>query len=366
MGMNKLSCLNASCIASNQIRGASQNHVRVRFRSKSMTSGSIAETRDRRNAIHQDLIPAGKRDATMRRLLAAFKDGLPVSQRVESTLGGAIEYLLDHPGSMVRPRIVHRLASAYGIKEQAATDLATALEYFHTASLVFDDLPCMDNATMRRGASCVHVEYGEASAILAALALINRAYALAWRAIASCPPSHQKDAQVYLEQHLGTEGLLNGQSLDLNYFKLPHTVYSTERVAQGKTVSLISLTLVLPAMAGGATPRELQLLHRISSCWGLSYQIVDDLKDVLESSASSGKTAARDEFLGRPNMVLAIGVGGAMNRLLRLLHLGDWSLRMLIKIRPSLSFLGDFRATLKDELDRVIEGTGAIPIDKKR
>jgi len=121
-----------------------------------------------------------------------------------------------------------------------------------------------------------------------------------------------------------------------------------------------------PRVRARATPRELQLLHRISTSWGLSYQIVDDLKDVLESSSTSGKTAARDEYLGRPNMALAIGVGGAMNRLLRLLHLGDWNLKMLIKIRPSLSFLGEFRASLKDELDRVIEGSGAIPIDKKR
>jgi geranylgeranyl diphosphate synthase type II len=331
-----------------------------------MRPAGIADFRDWRNSIRQDLIPAGRRDATMKRLLAAFKDSLPLAQTVDSTLGNAVQYLLAHPGSMVRPRIVSKLAAAYGIQEQAATDLAIALEYFHTASLVFDDLPCMDNATMRRGEACVHIVYGESSAILAALALINRAYALAWRAISSCSPDFQRSAQAYLEQHLGTEGLLNGQSLDLNYSRLPHTVDSTERVAQGKTVSLISLTLVLPAMAGGASPRELQLLHRISTSWGLSYQIVDDLKDVLETSSISGKTAARDESLGRPNMVLAVGVGGAMNRLLRLLHLGDASLKMLIRIRPSLSFLGEFRATLKDELDRVIEGAGAIPIDKRR
>jgi len=231
-----------------------------------MTSGSTAEIRDRRNSIHQDLIPAGRRDATTRRLLSAFKEGLATSGQVEPTLGNAVEHLLSHAGSMVRPRIVYKLASAYGIEERAATDLATALEYFHTASLVFDDLPCMDNATMRRGAACVHIEFGESSAILAALALINRAYALAWRALASCPAEYQQSAQAYLEQHLGTEGLLNGQSLDLNYFRLPHTLDTTERVAQGKTVSLISLTLVLPAIAGGATPRERQLLDRISTC----------------------------------------------------------------------------------------------------
>lgn len=322
--------------------------------------------RDRSYPIRHDLIPAGKPDEIMARLLAAFGEGLSISPNVEPTLGGALRYLLTHAGSMVRPRIIYRLASAYGIAEEPSTEFAIALEYFHTASLVFDDLPCMDNATMRRGASCVHIAFGESAAILAALALINRAYALAWRAVGACAPERRGPAAAYLERHLGIQGLLNGQSLDLNFSKLPHTVDSTERVAQGKTVSLISLTLVLPAMAGGATQRELQLLHRISTCWGLSYQIVDDLKDVLESSSKSGKTAARDEYLDRPNMALAIGVDGAVDRLLRLIHAGDRSLEMLIQLRPRLAFLREFRGTLKDELNRIIEGAGAIPIDRTR
>ncbi len=331
-----------------------------------MARGTAVNIRDWRNPIHQELIPEGRQDATMAQLLAAFGERLHISPQVEPTLSDSLRYLLAHAGSMVRPRIVYRLASAYGIGEEPATDLAIALEYFHTASLVFDDLPCMDNASMRRGAPCVHVAFGESAAILAALALINRAYALAWRAIASCDAAFREPAQSYLEQHLGTQGLLNGQSLDLNYSRLPHTLDSAERVAQGKTVSLISLTLVLPALAGGATRREVQLLHRISTYWGLSYQIVDDLKDILESSSTSGKTAARDLHLGRPNMALAIGVGGSVNRLLRLLHAGDRNLEMLVKLRPRLSFLREFRGTLKDELNRVIAGAGAIPIDKKR
>lgn len=331
-----------------------------------MTSGRVVEIRDWRSSIHQDLIPAGTHDATMAHLLEAFGQRLQISPKIEPTLGGALRYLLANPGSMVRPRIIYRVACSYGVNDQAATDLAIALEYFHTASLIFDDLPCMDNASMRRGVPCVHIEFGESTAILAALALINRAYALAWRTFASCRVQLREPALNYLERHLGIEGLLNGQSLDLNYSRLPHTLETTERVAEGKTVSLISLTLVLPAMAGGATARELQLLHRISTFWGLSYQIVDDLKDVFESSSTSGKTAARDESLDRPNMALAIGVGGSVNRLLRLLYLGDRNLKMLIEIRPSLSFLREFRATLKDELNRIIEGTGAIPIDKGR
>ncbi len=331
-----------------------------------MARATAVDIREWRIPIHQDLIPEGRQDAAMAQLLAAFGERLHISSQVESTLGGALRYLLAHAGSMVRPRIVYRLASVYGIDEEPATDLAIALEYFHTASLVFDDLPCMDNASMRRGVPCVHLAFGESAAILAALALINRAYGLVWRAIASCDPAFREPALTYMEQHLGTQGLLNGQSLDLNFSNLPHTLDSTERVAQGKTVSLISLTLVLPALAGGATRRELQLLHRISTCWGLSYQIVDDLKDILESPATSGKTAARDLHLGRPNRALAIGVSGSVNRLLRLLHAGDRSLEMLVKVRPKLSFLREFRGTLKDELNRVIDGAGAIPIDKKR
>lgn len=302
----------------------------------------------------------------MARLMAALRERLDIAPQVEPTLGGALRHLLKHAGGMVRPRIVYRLAGAYGIKDEAATDLAIALEYFHTASLVFDDLPCMDNATMRRGAPCAHIAYGESAAILAALALINRAYAMAWRAIGSCAPEFRQPALAYLEQHLGIQGLLNGQSLDLNYAKLPRTLDTTERVARSKTVSLISLSLVLPAMSGGASARELQLLGRISTCWGMSYQIVDDLKDVLESCSTSGKTTARDESLARPNMALAIGIGGAIKRLRRLMRAGDRSLEMLLRLRPGLSFLSEFRGTLEDELKRVIEGTGAIPIDRKR
>ena len=78
----------------------------------------------------------------------------------------------------------------------------------------------------------------------------------------------QRKSLAYIEQRLGVEGLLNGQSLDLHYSTLPHTRETTERIARGKTVSLIRLTLVLPAMLGGAPAREIQLLERIAALLG--------------------------------------------------------------------------------------------------
>lgn len=284
---------------------------------------------------------------------SAFGTSLPLPHALDSGFEDALHHVLDNPGNLIRPKLVYQMAMAYGMNAAYAQDLAVALEYFHTASLLFDDLPCMDNALERRGAPCTHLVYGEEGAILAALALINRAYALAWRAVASCPREKQQPALEYIEQRLGVSGLLNGQSLDLHYGMLPHTGDTTKRIAMGKTVSLIRLTLVLPAMLGGAGKRELQQIERVSICWGLGYQIVDDLKDVLQGAAQTGKTPARDAFLGRPNIAVAIGIPHAVRRLSRLIDLGDRVMHGLLIARPELEFLERLRGKLEQELERV-------------
>jgi len=329
-------------------------------------SQSVVDIREWRQSTGRQIVSIEDRDSILEQLHAAFRSYLPVPFNLEPTLHGALRYLLDHPGSMVRPQIVYRVATTCGVDRLAAIDLAVALEYFHTASLIFDDLPCMDNASMRRGAPCVHLSYGEPGAILAALALINRAYALVWQSVAGCPVATRRSALRYLERHLGVHGLLNGQSMDLNYQALPHTLAATERVAYGKTVSLIAVTLVLPAMVGGASGRDMQLLERISRYWGLAYQAVDDLKDVMQDPSAIGKTTAQDACLDRPNIVLTIGIPAAIQRLTRLLHAGDRALQSLLGNRNSFAFLREFRDTLQEELNRVIDSAGAMPIDRMR
>lgn len=293
----------------------------------------------------------------------SFPTYFPLSPQIEPHLRAALESVLSNPGSLIRPQIVANLFTAFDLPSAHATELGIALEYFHTASLLFDDLPCMDDATERRGASSTHVEFGEAGAILAALALINRAYALVWKSVAGCSASdssRQADALNYIERYLGVGGLLNGQSMDLNYAehnlggerRSDHAV--TEEIAMGKTVSLIRLTLVLPGILGGALPNELQLLDRIAVCWGLTYQIVDDLKDVLHTSEESGKTHSRDISLGRPNIALAIGITEAVRRLARLIAIGDRMLQRLVDLRPTVAFLQELRVQLDAEANELI------------
>jgi geranylgeranyl pyrophosphate synthase len=293
------------------------------------------------------------------RLRRAFSDSMPLPATLEPHLRDALVRVLQNPGSMVRPEIVLEVALGYGLPEGLATDMAIGLEYFHTASLLFDDLPAMDDAAERRGSPCVHIDFGDAGAMLAALALVNRAYALTWRAVAGARSSRHRRALEYVESHLGLDGLLNGQSLDLHFASVPHDQRRTERTAIGKTVSLIRLTLILPAMLGDASENELQLLERIALFWGLSYQIVDDLKDVLQSSRESGKTPLRDFVLGRPNLALTLGIGQAAERLQRLIGLGDRTLDRLVAMRPGVAFLRNLRGELGEEAAKLTEAVFA-------
>ncbi len=292
----------------------------------------------------------------------AFSTSLPLPAALDPNFENAIRHVLDNPGNLIRPKLVFQMATAYGLDLVPAQELAIALEYFHTASLLFDDLPCMDNALERRGVSCTHLEYGEEGAILTALALINRAYALTWRAIAGCPRANQARSMTFMERCLGVQGLLNGQSLDLHYSTMPRTLETTDQIARGKTVSLIRLTLTLPAMLGGASASELRQIERIAVFWGLGYQILDDLKDVLQSASETGKTSARDIVQDRPNIAAIIGVRGAVERLTRLIDLGDKVLLRILESRPELEFLDELRGELQEELGRVTRRSYALAV----
>jgi geranylgeranyl diphosphate synthase, type II len=296
--------------------------------------------------------------ASMRsRLRRAFQTRLPLPQGTEPHLGGALRDTLQHPGSMVRAELAYRIACSFGLSEERSQNLAIAIEYFHTASLLFDDLPSMDDAQLRRGVPCAHQVYGEGAAILAALALINRAYALIWKTAAGLPAEVQSAGLGYLERHLGIAGLLNGQSQDLHYSRLSEHQREPQFIAMGKTVSLIRLALVLPAIIGQAQPPEANLLDRLAIFWGLSYQTLDDLKDVLQGDDAHGKTASRDACLDRPNLALMIGVPESFDRIERLMNLGSRVIARLVHNRARLAFLRDVRVQFNKEIANLSEAS---------
>lgn len=267
---------------------------------------------------------------------AAYRGGFNV-RASSPRLRAALQETLDSPGNLTRLRLGLIAGHALQQPESATRAMAVAFEYFHTASLLFDDLPCMDDASDRRGRPCLHTRHGESSAVLAALAFINRAYALLWQALSSGRNDTRNAAIRHAEKCLGDAGVLDGQSLDLDFAASDGSPNAVARAAMGKTVALLRLTLVTPALHAGVSPRETILLDRLAVYWGLAYQIADDCGDL--SGFHSGKTSGRDALLGRPNFAIAAGAVGTVHQLGRLLTLIDMTLDRLVIIRGAWSAL---------------------------
>ena len=259
-----------------------------------------------------DRAPRLLEDGDRSRLLGAYRDSLPIAPGVETDLAAALRDLLAHPGSLARAQIAYGVAAERGSKESAIA-VAIAIEYFHSASLVFDDLPAMDDAGLRRGRPCPHRVWGEGIAILAALTLVNRAYELLWSVLSSLPRTRRDEAAALVATNLGLEGLVGGQARDLHFVSAgtPDRSAAIE-IAMGKTVSLIRLALVLPAIVAGVPRRTREWLAALASPWGMAYQILDDFRDELVSPADADKSVHRDEALGRPNQARLAGMDRAL------------------------------------------------------
>ncbi|MES2437547.1 MAG: polyprenyl synthetase family protein [Verrucomicrobiota bacterium] len=253
----------------------------------------------------------------------SFANGMGRMDRVEPRMAAALRDILARPGSMVRAVLAYLIGIEMGVPEQAARAMACGIEYLHTASLVFDDLPAMDDARTRRGAACVHVVHGEAVAMLAALAMINRAYAMIWQGIRQANPERRAAAGEWVDGRLGIGGVIGGQAYDLSGWRGEQSAAEVSEVAARKTGDLLRLTVVLPAIVGRGSAREIQVLDRLALLRGLAYQAADDLKDVLSREEDFGKTGGRDEALGRPNFVIAEGMPSALQRFRRLSDTGD-------------------------------------------
>lgn len=265
-----------------------------------------------------------RRAGCARTLMAgSFTNGMGRLEAGEPRLAAALRDLLARPGSLVRAVTAYLVGIEMGLTEEAARAIGCGIEYLHTASLVFDDLPAMDDARLRRGAACVHVIHGEAIAMLAALALINRAYALIWQGIRHASPQRRAEAGEWVDGRLGIGGVIGGQAYDLRGWRGEQSAAEVSEVAARKTGDLLRMVLVLPAIAGCGTRREIRRLDRLALLRGLAYQAADDLKDVISCGLDSGKTAGRDEALGRPNLVVAEGLSAALRRFRRLVDAGD-------------------------------------------
>lgn len=227
-------------------------------------------------------------------------------------LAEAIRYAVFPGGHRIRPRLCLSVARACGDDDPAAADAAAAaIELLHCASLVHDDLPCFDDAPMRRQKPSIHAAYGVPLAVLTGDALIVAAFETLARG-AACHPQRLAALVGLVARAVGSPaGIVAGQAWESEL-----TVGLTE-YQQAKTGALFAAATVAGAAAAGAPPLPWRLL---GECLGEAYQVADDLSDVACRQEEIGKPVGRDATLGRPNAAALLGIGGAMARLKHLVR----------------------------------------------
>ena len=288
--------------------------------------------------------------ASYARLCAALVENSPGLHATDARLRDTLALAAGNPGKLVRARLVLAAAAQHGLADGAAERLACSVEYFHLASLLVDDLPCMDDAFTRRGRPCAHRIHGEAATILGALALINRAYALAGFAFAAYPAETRLKAIACLDSCLGPSGLVGGQAADLSFAESDCSARTVLSVAARKTGSLFWLAVYFPALLASPAAGELRDLKALCIYWGLAYQAVDDLQDALSNAFETGKTTGRDRALNRPNIAHAIGVPATQIRAACLLRQAR---RVIVRLggrSPRWGYLDDFHREFVEPL----------------
>jgi geranylgeranyl diphosphate synthase, type II len=270
---------------------------------------------------------ASRRD----RVDAALDRFLPAVEGPTAPLIEAMRYSVFAGGKRLRPMLVLAASEAVGERRNAAEEAidlalpaACAIELIHTYSLVHDDLPAMDNDTMRRGRPTAHVVYGEGMAILSGDALLTEAFVLLAREPRRSGGSDGGDlgSRTLAALHeiavaAGALGMAGGQAIDLKAAlpgARPLDDGALHDMHARKTGALLRASAVAGAIMGGATAAELDAVAIYGRHIGLAFQIVDDILDVEGASAVLGKTAGKDAAAGKPTYPARYGLDESRRR----------------------------------------------------
>ncbi|MFL6248316.1 MAG: polyprenyl synthetase family protein [Thermoanaerobaculia bacterium] len=259
-------------------------------------------------------------DATLDRHLPSATTHPPVIHE-------AMRYAVLGGGKRIRPIIAIAAAESVGANVEPLLMHLCALELIHTYSLVHDDLPALDNDDLRRGRKTTHVVYGEAMGVLTGDALLTEAFSWLARPIAGVEPARQLRAISEVAIAVDSTGMIGGQVADIVAERSQETesndreslLRELEFIHRNKTGKLFTASVLLGGLLGGASDEQLAALRRYADALGLAFQIVDDLLDIEESSATLGKTAGKDVEQGKLTWPALLGADSARAEVQRLL-----------------------------------------------
>lgn len=228
----------------------------------------------------------------------------------KGVLESAIHYALSVKGKRLRPLLFLTLIDAYQLHSLDYLNIACAIEYIHTYSLIHDDLPAMDNDDFRRGMPTVHKKYNEAIALLAGDTLLT----FAFEKIATATIRADKIVNILkiLTTGIGKDGMAGGQVLDLGFDGNKDTIFDIHRL---KTAALIEATLLSAAEVIGLSTAQKELVADLGLTIGIAFQMADDLLDVVGNEKEVGKKLQKDQGNKSPNCVLFYGEEYVKNKI---------------------------------------------------
>ena len=236
---------------------------------------------------------------------------LPSSNVAPARLHEAMRYATLEGGKRVRPLLAFAAGEVSRAPAERTEIAAAAVELIHAYSLVHDDLPCMDDDSLRRGKPTVHVEYDEATALLVGDALQSLAFQLLAEHKLADEPLVQLEMVKVLALAAGSRGMAGGQQIDLEATGKALGIPELEFMHIHKTGALIRASVRLGALCGALDEEQTNGLDRYAKAIGLAFQVVDDVLDYDGSTATLGKTAGKDSRRGKPTYVSAMGLARA-------------------------------------------------------
>lgn len=239
---------------------------------------------------------------------------------VPSSLHSAMRYAVMGGGKRIRPILAIAACEVLGQDPEPRMRAFAALELIHTYSLVHDDLPALDDDTLRRGRETTHVVFGEAAAILTGDALLTEAFRWLAAPVSGVDSERQLRAVRLVADAIDSAGMIGGQVLDLESVNASEMSEAAaldllESIHLAKTGKLIVAAVLLGGVLGGANEGELEALRKYGEAIGLAFQIRDDILDEVGSTEQLGKTAGKDREQRKLTYPALLGIEGARERL---------------------------------------------------
>ncbi len=271
---------------------------------------------------------------------------LPDAGHAPARLHAAMRYAASGGGKRVRPLLAFAAADVVQAPVERVALAGAAVELIHAYSLVHDDMPCMDDDTLRRGKPTVHVQYDEATALLVGDALQSLAFQVLSEQPLADDPARQLEMVRLLAQASGSRGMAGGQATDLAAVGGTLDVAELEFMHVHKTGALIRCATLLGALCGRPLDAaERAHLDRFAKAIGLAFQVVDDLLDAEASTATLGKTAGKDAEANKPTYVTVLGLRAAK----------EWARDLRAQADDALAPLGPGAARLGQLADFIVK-----------